>query len=737
MCLKTTGPEIELLPDNVFVHLCLYFSLDDILALGRVSKRCRELSLLDQVWTRKANLLGLSNTPKNANKSVMTILKEGLGELYDDEFALDSIEKAHRLGYLKLAVDKHILPGIEKKISSALGFKIVNFYDSFKKAYELNNFDNAVLYYTALNRLDQGVKCHDFLINCLQKLFEDSSLYVETDTGIIRLPALEVSLTTATLIFNIQAQAAQNPLFHTEVEKPIFPIINHIINVSQIQAVSVFLETVSAVCKTYESSFLANLRSTADTDSQNLFRNSFLETFELHINAYIDTEFKEFEEFANGVVQKWAQDQIDEEQTIKAFFFQNIKSKSPPKPVAKDTLGMLKQSFNFYNFKPKPVDGTVKGVIDIDMEKILFSAQTLNLTLPSSESDSKQAFLSYQINHIKSLVNMDLVKKIVKRAHSTIDRLEMLGSFSEDSRISLTFQSQIECIYFQVVKTLGMEHIRTGFNKALDILDNYDNKDESTSGKESVINTLTNFTVLVNNADMVLQMIESIYNRCMLKGNRSSLSSGNKIRHEFEKQLDENVARGLNNGITVLLNKINYIYLTEQREIDFQDATEAADLNDVIPTVTAQKVVNILELHIGLLSGANHDSLVELYQQEIGTRFFGTVCKHIKHQTISTGLGSQRLLKDVELYKRFAEVHIPTKQISVLQYFEALSDLVKVYGIPSDHVSELVNRLVDQSQETFQRDELLDFLKCRSDWRRIRREVEIKLQKDGGECLIM
>lgn len=737
MCQKATGSEIELLPDNVFVHLCLYFSLDDILALGRVSKRCQELSQLDEVWTRKANLLGLSNTPKNTKKSVTTILKEGLAELDNNEFTVDSIEKVHRLGYLKLAVDKHILPSLEKKISSALSFKIVNFYDSFKKAFELDNFDNAVFYYTALNRLGQGVKCHEFLINFLQKLFEDFSLYVETDTGVIRLPALKASLTTATTIFNIQAQAAPNLLFHTEIEKPIFPIINHIINVSQIQGVTVFLETVSAVCKTYESSFLANLRSTADIDSQNVFRNSFLETFELHINAYIYTEFKEFEEFDNGVVQKWVQDQIEEEQTIKAFFFQNINSKLPSKPVAKDTLGMLKQSFNFYNFKPKPADNTIKSVIDIDMEKILFSVQTLNLTLPSSESDSKQAFLSYQINHIKSLINMDLVNKIVKRTHLTIDRLEMLGSFSEDSRISLTFQSQIECIYFQVVKTLGMEHIWTGFKKALDILDNYDNKDESTSGKESVINTLTNFTILVNNADMVLQMIESIYNRCMLKGNRSSLSSGNKIRHEFEKQLDENVAQGLNNGITVLLNKINYIYLTEQREIDFQDATEAGDLNDIMPTATAQKVVNILELHIGLLSGANHDSLVELYQQEIGTRFFGTVCKHIKHQTISTGLGSQRLLKDIELYKRFAELHMPTKQVSVLQYFEALCDLVKVYGIPSDHVSELVNKLVDKSQETFQRDELLDFLKCRSDWRRIRKEVEINLQKDGGECLIM
>ena len=736
MSIETKEPALELLPECVIARISNYLSLEELLALGRVSKQCRVLSQMDSVWASKAVLLGIDNETIDKRKAVTSILKKGLAELNENPTNISSIEEATRLQALKLAVDNGVFLDTSGKIASAWDLKTNALYDNFTKAYESNNIESAVMYFTALIRLDQGAKCQNFLNETLQKIFGNPSTYVNSETGVARISELKLSLSAAAEIFNIYARATPKTLFKTIVEKPIFSSINYIINISQIQNVTTFLSTVPAVCEAYESSFLANLSPTAGTNYQALCRDSFLETFELHIDAYNEMELSEFKQSTTSLIQKCMQSQDEEERTVKAFFFRNITPDPKPTDTAKDRLGRLRRSFNFYKPKVEPVENPTKNV-EVDMEKILFSVQTLNLTLPSSEADSKREFLKYQMNRIKPLLDMELVKKIVKEANSVIDRLEVLVSLSDGSRISKKFQFQLECIYVEIVKTVGIDHVQTGLKKALEILDSYDNKAESTSGDKGVIDTLTNFTVLVNNADTVQQMIESIYSRCMLNNSRSSLSPGNKLRHDFEKQLDENVARGLNNGITVLVNKINYIYLTEQQESEFNNNTEVTESIKVRPTETAQKVVNILQLHTGLISAANHDMLVELYQQEIGTRFFGTVCKHIRRQTISPGMGSQRLLQDVKLYTQFVRQHMTTKQKTVLQYFEALQELVKTYAIPSDRVSELVSKLSEQNQEIFQRDELVDFLKSRSDWGRIRKDVEMELRKDGRDCFIM
>jgi recyclin-1 len=726
----------ELLPKGVVARISFYLSLEDLLVLGRVSKQCRELSLIDSVWATKAVLLGIENKTIDKKEAITSMLKKGLAEVNENSTKISSIEQATRLQVLKLAVKKGLLSDTNGEIETALDLKTNALYDNFKKAFQSNSVETAVVYFTSLIRLDQGAKCQDFLNESLHKMFGDPSTCVNSETGVARISMLKLSLSKAAEIFNIYTYATPKASFKTIVEKSIFSSINHIINVSQIQNMTTFLSTVSVVCEAYKSSFLANLSPTAGIDYQALCRDSFLETFELHIDAYTEMELGEFKQFSNKLIHKCMQNEDEEERTVKAFFFRNIKPDPKPTNPAKDTFGKLRRSFNFYKPRIEPAENPIKNV-EIDMEKILFSAQTLNLTLPSSEADSKREFLKYQINRIKLLLDMKLVEQIVKAAHSVIDRLEVLVSLSEGSRISESSLLQLEYIYVEVVKTLGIDHVQMGLKKALEILDSYDNKAESTSGGKGVIDTLTNFTVLVNNADAVQQMIDSIYSRCMLNNNRSYLSPGNKIRHDFEKQLDENVALGLNKGITVLVNKINYIYLTEQQESDFNDITEVIESTEIKPTETAQKVVNILKLHTGLLSATNHDMLVELYQQEIGTRFFGTVCKHISHQTISPGAGSQRLLQDVKLYTQFVGQHMTTKQKTALQYFEALQELVKIYGIPSDHVRDLVNRLAEQSREIFQRNELVDFLKCRSDWGRIRKDVEMELRKDGRDCFIM
>ena len=84
MSIETEEPALELLPECVIARISNYLSLEELLALGRVSKQCRVLSQVDSVWASKAVLLGIDNETTDKRKAVTSILKKGLAELNEN-----------------------------------------------------------------------------------------------------------------------------------------------------------------------------------------------------------------------------------------------------------------------------------------------------------------------------------------------------------------------------------------------------------------------------------------------------------------------------------------------------------------------------------------------------------------------------------------------------------------------------------------------------------------------------
>ena len=173
------------------------------------------------------------------------------------------------------------------------------------------------------------------------------------------------------------------------------------------------------------------------------------------------------------------------------------------------------------------------------------------------------------------------------------------------------------------------------------------------------------------------------------------LNPAAKEKKRFEKMLDEMVAAGLDRGIDVLMNEVDWLFATTQQPTDFNPgimaipgalgptgtgsssgsgdggakarpfsmsfvntfkvgggssaaATEKEKEDhrmsvpfsaprdfDTAPTKTAVRIVETVASHTALLNGLADKNVLDVFNHEVGLRLFTSLCKHIKRQRIS------------------------------------------------------------------------------------------------------
>jgi len=113
-----------------------------------------------------------------------------------------------------------------------------------------------------------------------------------------------------------------------------------------------------------------------------------------------------------------------------------------------------------------------------------------------------------------------------------------------------------------------------------------------------------------------------------------------KEKKNFEqKTIDAYVAAGLNKGIDVLIQHVEYLLATKQLPSDYCPPPAAvtgyrnADLD---PSATATAVVTYLKIHTKLLQGSTDKSILDVFFQEIGLRLFSAITKHVKTMKVSS-----------------------------------------------------------------------------------------------------
>jgi recyclin-1 len=155
----------------------------------------------------------------------------------------------------------------------------------------------------------------------------------------------------------------------------------------------------------------------------------------------------------------------------------------------------------------------------------------------------------------------------------------------------------------------------------------------------------------VNVGDLIQQMVDVFYLQEMVSAKLSDrddfLSPAVKEKKRFEQMLDERVAAGLNKGIDVLMDEVEYICATTQLPTDFNPAATAdgvVQITDIGPSQTAEKIVEIVSSHTSMLTGSTDKNMLDVFNQEVGLRLFTALCKHLKRQRISVD-GAVKLIR--------------------------------------------------------------------------------------------
>jgi recyclin-1 len=168
---------------------------------------------------------------------------------------------------------------------------------------------------------------------------------------------------------------------------------------------------------------------------------------------------------------------------------------------------------------------------------------------------------------------------------------------------------------------------------------------------------------------------------------------------------------------------------------------------DLEPTATALAVVNHLKTHTKLLQGSTDKGVLDVFFQEVGLRLFAAICKHVKTLRINTEGGIKLISyfpmnsefndSDFNLYHTYAS---SLRQITIVPYFAALKEIGHIFIIEEGQGKAVGSVVTDviRFEGIFRPEEVYEFVQCRTDWLKIKRDVEKALFGLGrDDCTIM
>ncbi|KAI4102300.1 MAG: hypothetical protein L6R37_004492 [Teloschistes peruensis] len=345
--------------------------------------------------------------------------------------------------------------------------------------------------------------------------------------------------------------------------------------------------------------------------------------------------------------------------------------------------------------------------------------------------------MNSRLEGISSLFSIEVALKILQLAKSSLERAALFarigGQTGEEAK------EQCEAIFISLLQILGPSHVKAGFDKALEHLSQYNPRDVSHA--QPGVAPLVTFLELVHIGDLIQQMVDVFYEQELvasrLTDRNDFLNPAAKEKKRFEQMLDERVAAGLNRGIDVLIDEVDYLFATTQQATDFNpgvagDTRTKRDF-DIGPTATAQRIVEVVASHTNLLNGSADKNVLDVFNQEVGLRLFTSLCKHIKRQRISVE-GAIKLISDMNHYHSF----ITSMRIKPLTpYFNALRELSQIYLIDPSHAKQMATVIADVNrfQGIFRVEEVYEYATRREDWYRVKKDVERAMYGIG--CMVM
>ncbi|KAL6077936.1 hypothetical protein QOT17_001979 [Balamuthia mandrillaris] len=181
-------------------------------------------------------------------------------------------------------------------------------------------------------------------------------------------------------------------------------------------------------------------------------------------------------------------------------------------------------------------------------------------------------------------------------------------------------------------------------------------------------------------------------------------------------------------------NDLSKLLSSKQKKPDFRLSDDAFEAIDKVTAGCAQAVAAIaadVSVIQSNLDGANCQSFLEEYGLEVFRYirsspslrplhivfiiFFPSkrvLMAHLKKYPVSKGLGGVKLQRDLQEYKKCIEEEIKNSNLN--DKFAMLMEVAHIHQVSPEQLSELLS---SSALAKMDRADLLDFVKCRSDYR--------------------
>ncbi|QVM12445.1 F-box protein: endocytic membrane traffic, recycling ReCYcling 1 [Coccidioides posadasii str. Silveira] len=510
-----------------------------------------------------------------------------------------------------------------------------------------------------------------------------------------------------------------------------------------------------AVSGTYVQSrnFVRGLNKIKDPaeDFDEATNKMVMEIFEPHVELYLAEELDLFRKHSEDIVSDWDRQLSEQAASTESFYMSNINRQADKKDFLTSFKKVLMAPVNifpgFSKSGTEKADNLNKSTESLGSMVTSHSNRSSTIVVPvtipqapteapTTELAAKAAIMNAKLEGIRTLFSIEVALNLVHAAKSSLERASQFVKIQGE--LGKAARSQCEAIFVSLLQILGHQHVIAGFDKAVGHLSAYDPRQHNAKEKTGV-EPLVTFLELVNVGDLILQMVDVFYEQelvgARLTDRNDFLNPAVKEKKRFEQLLDERVAAGLNKGINALMDEVEYILATKQTALDFNP--ESADPNsqtvDIGPSDAAKSIVQIVSSHTQMLVGSTDKSMLDVFNQEVGLRLFGALCKHLKRQRISV-MGSIRLISDMNHYFTFIQ---SMKNDELLLYFTALRELSQVYLIDPSDSKEMATIIadVDRFKGILRAEEVYEFAERRADWYQVKRDVERAMFGIG--CIVM
>lgn len=379
--------------------------------------------------------------------------------------------------------------------------------------------------------------------------------------------------------------------------------------------------------------------------------------FEPHIDLYLQEEIDFFKGKSAAEVEAWEKRLTEEEESTDSFYMSNVSRQAAKrdfltsfKKVVMMPVNILPTIGGSSAVKPTPTAPIVNGAtLDAPSRSNTplpgdRTSSPRPLEAPTSELAAKAAIMNSRLEGIRSLFSIEVALNLVHTAKSSLERaarfVRLGGQSGEEAK------EQCENIFINLLQILGGRHVKPGFDKAVNHLSAYRPREVADHSDQGVA-PLVAFLELVNVGDLIQQMVEVFYFQELVAPSLTDrddfLSPACKEKKRFEQMLDERVAAGLNKGIDVLMDEVEYLCGTTQAPTDYNPTSGIVDIG---PSLTAKKIVDIVSSHTSMLVGSTDKNVLDVFNQEVGLRLFTALCKHLKRQRVSVD-GAIMLIRSV------------------------------------------------------------------------------------------